>query len=438
MRSRKSILFSPPPPGSGDAITSGIGRYSRELLTDWGVPFTFRFEPYPDQAGSAASATQSSAPVERGAECLARTRSSNLKLAAGYIKAIIRAYRYYRRIAQNVDLIHLNRIGCETDVIGARLATRLPIVATVHNLPGCDALANNPVRRVIEWFSLRSAHQLIAVSKQTRDDWVRRVRISAKRFSVVYNGMTPPVNVPSRQAARQQWGIPDDVFCIGICARLHRMKGHEVLFNALHALKKTVDRRLQTADFLVGSGVRGEQGEIGNQKSEIETGGQKSGTKNEYNLQPSTFNLHLLVAGEGPLEAALKAQVERLGLGDCVRFVGFLQDPFSFLAALDLQVLPSIELECMPYSIIEGMHVGLPSIVSDVGGAKEVIGASGGGSVVPAGDVSALASAMSAYINDPDRCGNEGQMARQYARTHLTAKAMQEATLAVYRKVLSP
>ena len=130
-------------------------------------------------------------------------------------------------------------------------------------------------------------------------------------------------------------------------------------------------------------------------------------------------------------------QVKDLGLEDVVRFVGFVDDPLTFNVALDLQVLPSVSLECLPYSIVEGMHCGLPSIVSDVGGAKEIVRASGGGCVVAARDVHELAAALAAYTHDPERCLREGAAARKYARKELTAQKMAWKTLAVYERVKS-
>jgi glycosyltransferase involved in cell wall biosynthesis len=80
------------------------------------------------------------------------------------------------------------------------------------------------------------------------------------------------------------------------------------------------------------------------------------------------------------------------------------------------------------------MFAGVPSVVSDFGGMKELINASGGGKVVPARDVRALSAALTAYIHVPALSRIEGQKAEKYALGHLTAEEMARSTVEVYRQ----
>ena len=86
----------------------------------------------------------------------------------------------------------------------------------------------------------------------------------------------------------------------------------------------------------------------------------------------------------------------------------------------------------MGYSVVEAMFHGVPSIVSDVGGMKELIRASTGGQVVAAGDVNAMAAAMTNFVTNKSLQVRMGSAARDYASRELTADKMAELTVRVY------
>jgi glycosyltransferase involved in cell wall biosynthesis len=82
----------------------------------------------------------------------------------------------------------------------------------------------------------------------------------------------------------------------------------------------------------------------------------------------------LLLVGDGPLEDELKGQAADLGLADTVRFFGpadFGEVP-GLLAAGDVFLSPSLD-EGMPRTLLEAMAMGLPAVVTDVGGNAEVV-----------------------------------------------------------------
>ncbi|WP_420383252.1 glycosyltransferase [Novosphingobium sp.] len=82
----------------------------------------------------------------------------------------------------------------------------------------------------------------------------------------------------------------------------------------------------------------------------------------------------LVLAGGGPDEAALRRQVETAGLGARVRFAGALghDDLPLLLTAAEAMVLPS-EREGLANAWIEALASGTPIVISDVGGAREVV-----------------------------------------------------------------
>ena len=78
----------------------------------------------------------------------------------------------------------------------------------------------------------------------------------------------------------------------------------------------------------------------------------------------------VLIAGEPPNEDRLR-YVESLGMQDRATFVGLLDDVRPFLAALDLGFVLSSRLETISFACREMMAMGLPVVVSDVGGLPE-------------------------------------------------------------------
>jgi glycosyltransferase involved in cell wall biosynthesis len=87
-------------------------------------------------------------------------------------------------------------------------------------------------------------------------------------------------------------------------------------------------------------------------------------------------DLLLLIGGEGPLGSDLTGQIRRLGLGDCVRLIGFVPDdslPAHYQAA-DLTVLPTQELEGFGLITVEALACGTPVVGTPVGAIPEVLG----------------------------------------------------------------
>ncbi len=106
----------------------------------------------------------------------------------------------------------------------------------------------------------------------------------------------------------------------------------------------------------------------------------------------------LVLVGGGPDEANLRREVRDLGLGDRVRFAGSLghDDLPLMLSAAEAMVLPS-EREGLANAWIEALACGAPLVISDVGGAREVVDSPVTGHVV-ARDPAAIAGALARVL----------------------------------------
>lgn len=105
------------------------------------------------------------------------------------------------------------------------------------------------------------------------------------------------------------------------------------------------------------------------------------------------------IAGAGPDEAELRAQMRALGLEERVVFLGHVGDIQSVLEEADLFLMPSL-WEGFGLAAVEAMNAGLPVVASDVPGLREVVAPTGAPLVAP-DDCDALASAIARLLDDP-------------------------------------
>ncbi len=112
-------------------------------------------------------------------------------------------------------------------------------------------------------------------------------------------------------------------------------------------------------------------------------------------------DLLLLVVGDGPALALLKEQVQALGLGDSVVFLGYLdrnEELPDCYAAADVFVFSSLT-ETQGLVLLEAMATGLPAIALSEMGTTDILGA-GQGCLTPAADAAAFAQAVIRFFSD--------------------------------------
>jgi len=140
--------------------------------------------------------------------------------------------------------------------------------------------------------------------------------------------------------------------------------------------------------------------------------GSDTGRTGNAPLFPSGWKL--VVAGDGPERARLGHLAGKLDLSDRVEFVGWQGDTLPMYDRADIVVLPS-RREAAGISVMEAMARGCAVVASDAGGMPELVEDGVTGTLVPAGDVTALAIALSSLMRDPALRRRLGASARQRA-----------------------
>lgn len=102
----------------------------------------------------------------------------------------------------------------------------------------------------------------------------------------------------------------------------------------------------------------------------------------------------LLILGEGDERPMLEALIRKLGLENVVDLPGFVVDPAPYYARADLYAMSSNH-EGLPTVLIEALDHGVPVVSTDCpSGPREILQDGKHGTLVPVGDVEALAQAM--------------------------------------------
>jgi glycosyltransferase involved in cell wall biosynthesis len=121
--------------------------------------------------------------------------------------------------------------------------------------------------------------------------------------------------------------------------------------------------------------------------------------------------IRLVAVGQGPLEADVQALARRLELGDAFQLLGYRPDALDVLAAADIFTLSS-KAEGYPVSLMEALALGLPVVVTAVGGIPEAVRSGVEGLTVPAGRPDLLGDALATLAGDPRRRAELSRAAR--------------------------
>lgn len=142
-----------------------------------------------------------------------------------------------------------------------------------------------------------------------------------------------------------------------------------------------------------------------------------------------------LLLGRGPLEPALRQEVQQRHLADKVRFAGFREDLERILPCIDLLVHPA-EMEGLGVALLQAASCGVPIVATAAGGIPEIVRDGVNGLLVRPRDPSALAGAMVRLLSDREARQRLGAAGRRIVEDEFSIRAMVEGNLRVYDRLL--
>ncbi len=274
---------------------------------------------------------------------------------------------------------------------------RIPLIATIHATEhGRHGGIHSDLSRVIhqiEWELTYEAWRVIVCSAFMQSEVHSVLNVPWDKLDVIPNGIHAEkfeFEFPEaeRKAFRARYAQPDEplIFFVG---RMVREKGVQVLLQAFPIVK-------------------------------------------------ARFPQARLVIAGGGYRKHLEEFVRFLHLETSVRFLGFIPDEelLKLYRVVDVAVYPSLY---EPFGIValEAMAVGVPVVVSDAGGLKEVVQHEQTGILTWAGNAESLAWGILRVLEDPEGAQRRAQRAQKTVRREFNWRKIARQTRAVYKRVWS-
>lgn len=205
--------------------------------------------------------------------------------------------------------------------------------------------------------AVSSTPRFIANSTNAKDALVRLYQLREDNVQVIHNGISLPPPAASREVWRKRLHLSPETFVACMLANIHQDKDHVTLLKAWRAVLD-MTKQEQAAPVLLLAGRCHEYGE------------------------------------------KMKSLASELDLGDCIRFIGEVDDVSGLFRAVDLCVHSS-KSEGLPNGVLEAMSAGLPIVGTNIPGIREAVGDAGIHFLAPPGNSDMLAAHIFEFFQDP-------------------------------------
>ncbi len=292
------------------------------------------------------------------------------------LRSLIALTRVLRR--EKFDLVHTHTP--KGGLIGqyAALFARVPVrVHTIHGLyfPGHVGPSVRKIFVLLERITMLFSQHNFSQNPEDIPVAIREKISAAEKLELIGNGIDisafDPAKFPpeKRIAMRKSLGLAADHVVIGMVARLVTEKGYREMFEAA----RTIKAQDPNARFIFIGGFEPDKPDA---------------------LKPGVL--------------------EEYGIADIAQLLGHRTDIPDLLAAMDIFALPSYR-EGFPRSPMEASAMGLPCIMTDIRGGRQVVEDGVTGIMVPAKDAKALTDALLTLLGDADKRARMGKAAREKA-----------------------
>jgi len=148
-------------------------------------------------------------------------------------------------------------------------------------------------------------------------------------------------------------------------------------------------------------------------------------------------DVDLIMAGDGPDNAALRAAAAKHGLGERIQFPGYVggAEKFKMLRACTIYALPTYFPEGMPVALLEAMGAGKPVLTAKAGSIAHIIADPDNGIVLGSVTADSVEAALRRMLSDPDYCAQTGKRNAAYAGERFEATKVTAEIEALYRDI---
>lgn len=238
---------------------------------------------------------------------------------------------------------------------------------------------------------LRRCEQVVFGCVAQQALWAERYRVPPERARVIYNGVdhafySPANGAEEGVALRNRLRIPDGAVVIGSIGRLAPEKSFDLLIGAVSR------------------------------------------------LHAAGRDTYAIIAGTGAEKARLEGLAAERGVADKVLFLGALEDVRPAISLMDVFVLPSTAVETFSNAALEAMAMARAVVLSDIGGAAEMVQHGKSGMLFPTGDLDTLTSVLAELHASAEMRRSLGLAARERVVDSFGFADMVDG----YAKLLSP
>lgn len=241
----------------------------------------------------------------------------------------------------------------------------------------------------VDRYLAKRTMRIVTNSSGVRDFYVNH-GLPAEKFTLIPNGISPaPAAAPySRAEFLESLGLPSDVRLVGAVGRLWPQKRYKDLIWAADLLKVIRD------------------------------------------------DTHLLISGEGPQRWHLERFRDQCEVQDRVHFLGHREDVPRWLPLLDCFWLGS-GYEGQSNSLMEAIAAGVPVVVSDIAGNRDLVESERTGLLFPVGDRAMLARQTRFLLENPQEARALAEAARHRLEQEFSVSQMVARHLELYRQLLA-
>lgn len=303
----------------------------------------------------------------------------------GFDRQLIANIRQYLH-AHKIDILHCHQYTPWSYGTLAAIGLKTKVIFTEHGrfYPDSSSWKRKIINPILAYFT----EHITAISNATRNALTEYEFIRAEQIKLVYNGIAPlsfsTEDEAQIAAHKQTYQLPEDALVLGTIARMDPIKNHELMIKVCAEINRTgVDCRL-------------------------------------------------VIVGDGEQRPHIEQTIKDEGMLDKVILTGYKSKPKCFFGLFDIFLLTSFS-EGTSMTLLEAMSLGIPSVVTNVGGNPEVIQDQRSGIVVPSDDVAACTAAVLSIYASPQIQQSFADNARADFTQHFHVDVMNQSFNQIYK-----